>query len=83
MNANRSLQDEFQHMGMEELIDPVLIRNPLKTKLVYILFKNSIRTSKRTPNFTITKTNWLMLFKEIIGLQREPCKTNKYKMQHY
>jgi hypothetical protein len=37
--------------------------NPLKTKLFYILFKNSVRTSKRTPNFTITKINWLTLFK--------------------
>jgi hypothetical protein len=37
--------------------------NPLKTKLVYILFKNPVRTSKRTPHFTITKINWLMLFK--------------------
>jgi hypothetical protein len=42
--------------------------NPLKTKLVYILFKNSVRTSKRTPNFTITKINWLMLFREIIAV---------------
>jgi hypothetical protein len=41
---------------------------PLKTKLVYILFKNSVRTSKRTPNFTIKKTNWLMPFKEIIAV---------------
>jgi hypothetical protein len=31
-----------------------------------MLFKNSVRTSKRTPHFTITKINWLMLFKEII-----------------
>jgi hypothetical protein len=30
------------------------------------LFKNSVRTSKRTPHFTITKINWLTLFKEII-----------------
>jgi len=30
-----------------------------------MLFKNSVRTSKRTPHFTITKINWLMLFKEI------------------
>jgi hypothetical protein len=37
--------------------------NPLKTKLFYILFKNSVRTSKRTPTFTITKINWLTLFK--------------------
>jgi hypothetical protein len=37
--------------------------NPLKTKLVYILFKNPVRTSKRTQGFTITKINWLTLFK--------------------
>jgi len=37
--------------------------NPLKTKLFYILFKNPVRTSKRTPTFTITKINWLTLFK--------------------
>jgi hypothetical protein len=28
-----------------------------------MLFKNSVGTSKRTPNFTITKINWLTLFK--------------------
>jgi len=33
-----------------------------------MLFKNSVRTSKRTPHFTITKINWLMLFKEIIAV---------------
>jgi hypothetical protein len=32
-----------------------------------MLFKNSVRTSKRTPHFTITKINWLTLFKEIIA----------------
>jgi hypothetical protein len=31
-----------------------------------MLFKNSVRTSKRTPHFTITKIKWLMLFKEQI-----------------
>jgi hypothetical protein len=41
--------------------------NPLKTKLVYILFKDSVRTSKRTPHFTITKINWLTLFKKIMA----------------
>jgi hypothetical protein len=45
--------------------------NPLKPKLVYIIFKNSVRTSKRTPHFTITKINWLMLFKEIIVVYSE------------
>jgi hypothetical protein len=28
-----------------------------------MLFKNSVRTSKRTPHFIITKINWLTLFK--------------------
>jgi hypothetical protein len=36
-------------------------------KLVCILF-NSTRTSKRTPHFTVTKINWLTLFKEIIDV---------------
>jgi hypothetical protein len=37
--------------------------NPLKPKLVQIIFKNSVRTSKKTPHFTMTKINWLTLFK--------------------
>jgi len=44
-----------------------------------MLFKNSVRTSKRTPHFTITKINSLMLFKEIIAVYSEnhtkPIKT--------
>jgi hypothetical protein len=36
-----------------------------------MLFKNSVRTSKRTPHFTITKINWLTLFKEIIAVYSE------------
>jgi hypothetical protein len=36
-----------------------------------MLFKNSVRTSKRTPHFTITKINWLTLFKEIISVYNE------------
>jgi hypothetical protein len=46
-----------------EWVYRVSVFNPLKPKLVYILFKNSVRTSKRTPHFTITKINWLTLFK--------------------
>jgi hypothetical protein len=49
----------------------ILAINPLKAKLIYILFKNSVHTSKRTPNFTFTKINWLMLFKEIITVYSE------------
>jgi hypothetical protein len=36
--------------------------NPLKPKHV----QTSVRTSKRTPQFTITKINWVTLFKQII-----------------
>jgi hypothetical protein len=45
-----------------------ILVSPLRLKLVQIIFKNSVRTSKRTPHFTITKINWLMLFKEIIAV---------------
>jgi hypothetical protein len=45
-----------------------------------MLFKNSVRTSKRTPHFTITKINWLTLFKEITAVYSEnhakPINTN-------
>jgi hypothetical protein len=44
---------------------------PLKTKLFYISFTKSVRTSKRTPTFTITTINWLTLFKEIIAVYSE------------
>jgi hypothetical protein len=30
-----------------------------------MLFKNSVRTSKSTPHFTITNVNGLIMFKEI------------------
>jgi hypothetical protein len=43
--------------------------NPLKPKLVQIIFKNSARTSRRTQHFTIRKINWLMIFKEIIAVE--------------
>jgi len=36
-----------------------------------MLFKKSVRTSKRTPHFTITNINWLTLFKEIIPVYSE------------
>jgi hypothetical protein len=60
--------------------------NPLKTKLVYILFKNLVRTSKRTPNFTITTISCLMLFKEMIAVysknHAKPINT-KYSITDY
>jgi hypothetical protein len=39
-----------------------------------MLYKNPVRTSKRTPHFTITKINWLTLFKEIIAVYTEKHK---------
>jgi hypothetical protein len=36
-----------------------------------MLFKNSVRTPKRTPHFTITKINWLILFTEIMAVYSE------------
>jgi hypothetical protein len=36
-----------------------------------MLFKNPVRTSKKTPHFTITNINWLTLFKEIIAVYSE------------
>jgi hypothetical protein len=36
-----------------------------------MLFKKSVHTSYRTPHFTITKNNSLMLFKEIIAVYSE------------
>jgi uncharacterized protein YktB (UPF0637 family) len=44
---------------------------PLKPKRVWVIFKNSVRTAKKTPHFTITKINWLTLFKEIIAVYTE------------
>jgi hypothetical protein len=45
--------------------------NPLKPKLVQIIFKNAVRTAKKTLHFTIKKINWLTLFKEIIAVYSE------------
>jgi hypothetical protein len=42
-----------------------------KVTLAFITFKNSVRTSKRTPHFTITQINWLTLFKEVIAVYSE------------
>jgi hypothetical protein len=46
----------------------LLINNTTQPTLVFITLDNSVRTSKRTPHFTITKINWLMLFKDIIAV---------------
>jgi hypothetical protein len=38
---------------------------PFKTKLLYAIFNNSVRTAKKTQHFTVTKINRLTLFKEV------------------
>jgi hypothetical protein len=45
--------------------------NPLKLKLILIVFKHSVRTAKKTQPITITRINWLMLFEEIIVVYSE------------
>jgi hypothetical protein len=52
-----------KNVGGEESSTWDIIFNPLKPKLVWMLFKNPVRTSKRTPHLTITKIKWLTLFK--------------------
>jgi hypothetical protein len=42
----------------------------LKPKVLQVIFKNSVRTSKRT-YFTITRISWLIMFKEIIAVYCE------------
>jgi hypothetical protein len=44
-----------------------------------MLFKNSVRTSKRTPHFTVTGINWLVLFNEIIAAHSENDKNTNTK----
>jgi hypothetical protein len=48
--------------------------NPLKPTIVQIIYKDSVRASKRAPHFTITKINLLTLFKEIIAVYIETHK---------
>jgi hypothetical protein len=36
-----------------------------------MLLKNSVRTSKGTPHFTVTQINWLTLFKEMTAVYSE------------
>jgi hypothetical protein len=56
---------------MAHLYNKLGLTNHLKPKLVQVIFKNSVRTSKRTPHFTITTINLLTLFKEIIPVYAE------------
>jgi hypothetical protein len=46
-------------------------RREVKSKLVQIIFKSSVRTAKKKLHFTIKKINWLTLFKGIIAVYSE------------
>lgn len=39
--------------------------------LVWTVFKNSVRTAKKTHHLTIARINWLTLFNEIITFDTE------------
>jgi hypothetical protein len=56
----------------------------LQSKLNLIIFKNLVRTAKKTHPFTITKTKWLILFRETMAVYCEDhMKTDKYKIKSY
>jgi hypothetical protein len=57
----------------------IIVLKPSKPKLVFIIFKNLVRTTKKTQNFTITKLNGLTLFKEIITVYKNLRIKETYK----
>jgi hypothetical protein len=72
------LRAEYRHSLTQKCVYTRSIAKPasrfvgyLKPKLVYVIFNNSVRAAKKTQHFTITKINWLTLFKEIIAVYRE------------
>jgi hypothetical protein len=43
----------------------------LEFNFISLILKNSVRTAKKALHFTVTKINWLTLFKEIIAVCNE------------
>jgi hypothetical protein len=60
------VQDKDQCLALMSMVI-----NRFSPKLFWTLFKNSGRTAKKTPHFTVTKINRLTLFKEIIAVYSE------------
>jgi hypothetical protein len=54
-------------------------RENLKSQLIEIIFKNSVRTSNRTQSVTITRINWLTLIEETVAVYCE----NYTKLKNY
>jgi hypothetical protein len=59
--------------GEQPAVHSVVLQtlNPLKPKLAETVLKTSVRTAKKTQHLTVTKINWLTLFKEIIAVYCE------------
>jgi hypothetical protein len=49
----------------------IFFLKPFKVEAYLNVCNNSVRTAKKTQHFTITKINWLTLFKEIIAVYIE------------
>jgi hypothetical protein len=45
--------------------------NPLKAELLYVIYKNSVRTSQETHYVSATEPNRLMLFRETVAVYTE------------
>jgi hypothetical protein len=73
----------FNPRTMGPIENTLTIRPPRALKLFFITLKNSIRTSKRTQHFTITKITWLTLFKEIIAVYSENHKKCIHKKSNF
>jgi hypothetical protein len=54
-----------------QLLGTEVAYNPFESEARINIFKNSARTSKRTPHFTMTAINLLTLFKKIIPVCTE------------
>jgi hypothetical protein len=46
-------------------------RQTAELKFAYVIFRNVVRTSKKTQHFSITKTFWPVVFKEIMRVFSE------------
>jgi hypothetical protein len=74
--ANRTPSDNYYNARLS------IAYRPSEAETIEILFKNSVRTAKKTPHFTITNFNWLTLFKEMTAVYNEnhtkPINTRKF-----
>jgi hypothetical protein len=82
-----------QHDNTEQPDSPVPIRPPRISQLssfsrfisltleARLNIKNPVRTSKKTPHFTITKINYITLFKQVIAVYDDnhtKCTVGRY-----